>query len=429
VKRYFVARPALAWALYDWANSAFATTVMAGFFPTFFRQFWSAGAESSLTTFRLGVINAVAGFVIALLAPLLGAIADRGGHRKAFLLGWSLLGIAATFALYFVQQGQWGVAAALFALATLGFNGGIVFYDSLLLDVARPAEYDRVSSLGYALGYLGGGVLFAANVLMVVKPALFGFAGPADAVRFSFLMVAGWWLVFMMPLLLYVPERLATGARRGGPVLLAGWRELLATARELGSQRALLQFLIAYWLYIDGVNTVIKMAVDFGLAIGLESADLLGALLLTQFVAFPAALAFGRIGERIGARLAVLLGLAVYAGLTIGAFFLESATGFYIMAALVGLVQGGVQSLSRSLFGRLVPAGKSAEYFGFYNMVGKFGTVLGPLLMGATALALGSTRASILSLLVLFVVGALLLARVKFSQASGPASGHVAGSS
>jgi UMF1 family MFS transporter len=417
MRAWLAARPALSWALYDWANSAFATTVMAGFFPTFFRQFWSSGAESSLTTFRLGVANAVAGAVIVLLAPLLGALADRGGYRKRFLLLFSLLGIAATFALYFAAQGQWALAAILFAAGTLGFNGGMVFYDALLLDVAQPHEYDRVSALGYALGYLGGGVLFALNVIMVMKPALFGLADAAAAVRFSFITVALWWLVFMLPLLLFVREKPAAAAAATQGLLASGWREMLATARSLRKDRALLQFLLAYWLYIDGVNTVIKMAVDFGMAIGLRSADLLAALLLTQFVAFPAALWFGRLGERFGARQCVLLGLVVYAGLTVWAFFLHSSTEFYAMAVVVGLVQGGVQSLSRSYFARLVPAGKSAEFYGFYNMVGKFGTVLGPLLMGATALLTHSTRVSILALLLLFVSGGLLLWRVPAAAA------------
>ena len=417
---WFKARPALSWALYDWGNSAFATTVMAGFFPTFFRQFWSSGVDGSLTTYRLGMANAIAGLVVALLAPLLGAMADRGGYRKRMLLAFSLLGIATTLALYFVGQGQWVLAASLFALGTLGFNGGIVFYDALLLDVAPARDLDRVSALGYAMGYLGGGLLFALNVLMVVKPGLFGLSGPAEAVRWSFVTVAVWWTVFLLPLMFYVRESSPTGTGSGESAWTAGWRELAATARQLRAHRVLLQFLIAYWLYIDGVNTIIKMAVDYGMALGLESSDLLGALLLTQFVAFPSALVFGRLGERFGARRSLLLGLAVYAGVTIWAYFLSSALEFYAMAVVVGLVQGGVQSLSRSLFGRLVPAGKSAEFFGFYNMVGKFGTVLGPALMGLMALLSGSTQASILSLLLLFVVGAVLLYRVR-SDAAGRA--------
>jgi MFS transporter, UMF1 family len=415
--------PQVSWAMYDWANSAFATTVMAGFFPAFFRQFWSAGAESSLTTFRLGLSNAVAGTLIVLLAPLLGAVADRGGYRKRFLLIFSLLGIAGTFALYFATQGQWALAAALFAVGTLGFNGGMVFYDAMLLDVAEPRDYDRVSALGYALGYLGGGVLFALNVLMVVKPSLFGLKDAAAAVRMSFVTVAIWWLVFMLPLLLFVREKSSAAGVLTRSLFAAGWRELLVTARNLSGQRELLQFLLAYWLYIDGVNTVIKMAVDFGMAIGLNSSDLLGALLLTQFVAFPAALGFGRLGERFGARQCVLLGLVVYAALTLWGFFMHSSAEFYAMAVVVGLVQGGVQSLSRSYFAKLVPTGKSAEYYGFYNMVGKFGTVLGPLLMGATALVTHSTRASILSLLLLFVSGGFLLWRVPARLQDGAESG------
>jgi MFS transporter, UMF1 family len=409
--RWLKSRPQWCWALNDWANSAFATTVIAGFFPAFFSQFWSQGAESALTTFRLGLANSASGAVIALLAPLLGVIADRSGQRKKHLALWSLLGILATLALYFVAQGQWIWAAGLFVLASIGYNASSVFYDSLLLDVAKPAEYERVSSFGFALGYLGGGLLFAVNILMVVKPAWFGFASAASAVQASFVMVAVWWFIFMLPLLAYVKEApVARGPGAAG--FLSSIRALSATLKRIRHRRELWLFLLAYWLYIDGVYTVIKMAVNFGLSLGLDSQALLGALLLTQFVAFPAAIAFGRLGERIGPRRGILLGLMVYFGLTCGGYFLESTTGFYAMACVVGLVQGGVQSLSRAYFSRLVPQGQSAEFFGFYNLIGRFGTVLGPLLMGLTALATGSTRVSILSLLLLFGVGGFLLWRL-----------------
>lgn len=410
--RWLARRPVLSWALYDWGNSAFATTVMAGFFPVFFSQYWSAGADTELTTARLGYANAAAGLVIALLAPFLGAIADRGGRRKQMLLAFTVLGSMTTFALFFLAQGQWLAAAVLFAFGTVGFNGGVVFNDALLLDVAAPAQYDRVSSFGYALGYLGGGLLFAVNVAMVVKPALFGLPDAAAAVRWSFVTVAVWWLVFTLPLMLYVQER-ATGRPPVSRAWRDGWRELAATARAVARRPMVWQFLLAYWLYIDGVNTIIKMAVNYGLSAGLAPNDLLRALLLTQFVGFPAAVLFGRLGERVGARAGVLVGLAVYAGITVWALWLDSALEFYLMAATLGLVQGGVQSLSRALFGRMVPEGKSAEYYGFYNMVGKFGTVLGPALMGALALAADSTRLSILALLVLFVAGGALLVRVR----------------
>ena len=413
MRSYLARRPQLAWALYDWANSAFSTTVLAGFFPAFFRQFWSLGADPTEATLRLGLANGAAGFVMAVLAPLLGALADRGGYRKRFLLSWSLLGIGATFALYFVTQGQWALAVALFTLATLGFNGGIVFYDALLVDVAKPAEYDRVSSYGYALGYLGGGLLFAVNVLMVSKPAWFGLANAAAAVRWSFISVAVWWLVFMLPLAFYVTEQPGLPGGGGKGSLRASLAQLRQTLRHVLGYRNMLIFLVAYWLYIDGVNTIVKMAVDYGMALGFDTQLLLAALLLTQFVAFPAALLFGRIGERLGARTGVLIGIAVYAGVTAWAYFLQTVVQFFAMAVVIGLVQGGVQSLSRSFFGRLVPEGKSAEFFGFFNMVGKFGTVLGPLLVGFVAYLTGSSRVSILSLVLLFGAGGLLLLWVK----------------
>lgn len=412
MKRFFAARPAFAWALYDWANSAFATTVLAGFFPTFFRQFWSAGPDATLATFRLGIANGIAGFIVAALAPVLGAIADRGGARCRFVTAWSLLGIAATAGLYFVGQGEWAWAVVLFVIGTMGFNGGIVFYDALLLNVAKPADFDRVSAFGYALGYLGGGLLFAVNVLMVLKPAWFGLASAAQAVQVSFLTVAVWWLVFMLPLSLYVREPPGSGEGVRAAVK-AGLKEIASTIRHARTLRPLFAFLIAYWLYIDAVNTIIKMAIDYGMAIGLDSSALLTALLVTQFVGFPAALVFGRIGTRLGAKTGILITLVVYIGVTVWGYFLDSAAEFYGMAIVVGLVQGGVQSLSRSYFGRLVPPGKSAEFFGLYNMVGKFGTVIGPLLVGGVAWLTGNSRLSILSLAVLFVAGGLLLLRVR----------------
>lgn len=414
-------RQVWAWAMYDWANSAFATTVMAGFFPTFFRQFWSAGADATVTTWRLGLANGVAGFVIAVLAPVLGALADRGARRKQYMFGWTLFGAGATIALYFIGQGQWWLAALCYCAATVGFNGGIVFNDALLTQVARPADYDRVSALGYALGYLGGGLLFALNIAMTVKPHWFGLSGAAEAVRWSFVTVGVWWVAFSLPLMFRVRES-AAGAGSAG--IGASLRELRATIGQIARQRALWLFLLAYWLYIDGVNTVIKMAVDFGLSLGLPAPSLLGALLLTQFVGFPAALLFGYLGQRLGAKRTLLAGIAVYCALSLYALWLDSVREFWVMAVVVGLVQGGVQSLSRSLFGQFVPEGKAAEYFGFYNLMGKFATVFGPVLVGATAALTGSNRIGIASLLLLFVAGGLLLWQVR----TGPRSAGGAGS-
>jgi UMF1 family MFS transporter len=408
-RRVLTRRPVVAWAFYDWANSAFATTIMAGFFPVFFKEYWNAGVVATESTFRLGLLNGVGAAVIALLAPVLGAIADRSNARVRMLMMFTLLGCAATAGLALVAQGHWVAAALLYILASLGFWGGIVCNDSLLLHVADPDEYDLVSGFGYALGYLGGGLLFAVNVFMTLQPQLFGLADAGEAVRASFVMVGAWWLVFALPCALIVTERRSAPSVRPAEAMRQGLRELRDTLVAIGQYRAVLWFLAAYFLYIDGVNTVIKMAVDYGLSLGFGPADLMKALLLTQFVAFPAALAFGWLGRRIGARRGIFLALTVYAGVTCYAYFIDSARDFYILAVVVGLVQGGIQSLSRSYFGRLVPEGKSSEFFGFYNMMGKFAAVLGPLLMAVTARLSGDSRLSILSILVLFVAGGTLL--------------------
>ena len=404
-------RPVVAWALYDWANSAFATTVMAGFFPVFFKQYWNAGVVATESTFRLGMTSGIASLCVALMAPALGAIADRGGARVRLLVVSTLLGAAATLALSMVGQAHWQAAAALFLVASLGFWGGIVFNDSLLLHVATPDEYDLVSGFGYSLGYLGGGLLFAVNVTMTLQPQWFGLANAAEAVRWSFASVGVWWLLFTVPCALYVRENrdgrirvpMATAVRQG-------FGELRATLREISRYRPLLWFLGAYILYIDGVNTIIKMAVDYGLSLGFDQSDLIKALLLTQFVGFPAALAFGWLGAKIGARRGIFIALAVYLAATCYAYFLQDARDFYALACVVGLVQGGIQSLSRSYYGRLVPEGKSSEFFGFYNMMGKASAIVGPALVGVTAAVTGNSRLSILSIVILFIAGGALLA-------------------
>jgi UMF1 family MFS transporter len=403
-------RPVIAWAFYDWANSAFACTVMAGFFPVFFKQYWNADVAATESTFRLGVMSGLASLCVALLAPIVGAIADRSSSRVKMLLMVTVLGASGTAGLALVGQGHWLAASTLYLAASLGFWGGIVFNDSLLLHVAEPDEYDVASGFGYALGYLGGGLLFAINVLMAQKPAWFGLADASTAVRVSFVMAGAWWLLFALPCVFIVRERdhgkVTVGAREA---VRLGLAELRTTIREIRNYRPVVWFLAAYVLYIDGVNTIIKMAVDYGLSLGFDQSHLIKALLLTQFVAFPAALAFGWLGRRIGARKGIFIAIAVYFGATCYAYFLEDSRDFYLLAFIVGLVQGGIQSLSRSYYGRLVPEGKSSEFFGFYNMMGKASAIFGPLLVGVVAGITGDTRLSILSILLLFVGGAALL--------------------
>ncbi len=405
------------WAFYDWANSAFATTVMAGFFPIFLKQYWSSGSDPNESTFQLGLANAIAGLVIAIIAPALGAIADRGGAKKKFLLFFTIMGIVMTGALYFVQQGNWLVAIIVFVVATVGFTGGNVFYDSLIIDVATDEESDFVSAFGYSLGYLGGGLVFAVNVGMTLKPELFGLADMAEAVRWSFISVSVWWTVFCVPVFLFVREP-GEQQDHGGfiNVIQAGFRQFRNTFSEIRALRTVFLFLVAYWFYIDGVNTVIKMAVDYGLSLGFPTSSLITALLLVQFIGFPAAIAFGYLGEKFGTKFGLYVGIMVYTGVTFWAYYMDTVSEFYAMAVAIGLVQGGVQSLSRSFYSRIIPSDKSAEFFGFYGMFGKFAAILGPFMMGWVAVSSGSPRLAIVSIAILFVIGAAVLFFVNESE-------------
>ncbi len=376
------------WALYDWANSAFATTVMAGFFPIFFKQYWSYGADINLSTARLGLGNALAGLLVALAAPVLGAMADRGRSRKKYLIRFAVLGVGGTALLYFVTQGQWESAILVYAAAIIGFSGANVFYDALLPHVARPEQYDRVSALGFAVGYLGGGLLFLLNVIMTRYPAFFGLPDAAAAVRWSFVTVAVWWGGFGLIALSSFRETARTGvSMRLADSIRNGFGQLVSTLRQVRHYKPVFLFLLAYWLYIDGVDTIIRMAVDYGLSLGFATTDLITALLMVQFIGFPAALLFGRLGQAWGIPRCLYLALGIYTIITLWGACMQHRWEFYGLAAGVGLVQGGVQALSRSYFAALVPAERSAEFFGLYNMMGKFAAIIGPAMMGLVGLA------------------------------------------
>lgn len=403
-------RSQLSWAFYDWANSAFATTVIAGFFPLFFKQYWSQGTEATVSTFWLGLGNSGASFLILLMAPLLGAVADSSGVHKRLLAAFALLGILCTAGFFLVAQGAWQWAIFLYVIATVGFSGANVFYDAMLPSLTSSDDFHRLSALGYSLGYLGGGLLFMVNVAMTLKPELFGLADAAEAVRYSFLSVAVWWLVFTLPLLLGVREQPATS--NTGFSVRREVKKLWGTLQEIRIHKNLWLFLVAYWFYIDGVATIIRMAVDYGIAIGLPANSLIVALLLVQFIGFPATLVFGKIGQKYGAKFGLWIGLWAYVIATIAASFMSSTAEFYALAVVLGLVQGGVQSLSRSLFGQLMPPGKSGEYFGFLNMLGKAAAVLGPLLVGIVAATTGNSRIGLASIIILFLLGMWFLRQV-----------------
>lgn len=398
------------WAFYDWANSAFATTVMAGFFPLFFAAYWAHGLPPGTRTFWLGVASSVSSIVVMIIAPLLGGLADRKGYKKRFLFVATLLGAISTAAMFWVAQGNWPLALGLFTLGSIGFFAGTSFYDSLIVAVAGADDMDRTSALGYGLGYLGGGLLFAVNVFMFQQPQVFGLADGSQAVLWSFLMVGFWWLLFALPLFHWVHE--APMSDQSG----SDWQELVRTFRQVLTMKPVLFFLAGYWLYIDAVDTIIRMAVDYGIKLGFEPGALIKALLLVQFIGFPAAVAYGWLADRVGTRRMIYVGLMIYGAVTVGSYWLQSERDFYLLAAAIGLVQGGVQSLSRSYYARLIPSEQSGQFFGFYNMLGKFAAVLGPLVVGQTALLVDNQRLPILTLLPFFVFGGLLLSRVREPQ-------------
>ena len=404
------------WAFYDWANSAYSTTVMAGFFPLFFKEYWADPNNPTQSTFYLGMANSIASIVVAALAPLLGSVADQGSAKKKFLILFAFLGVIMTGGLWMVAQGNWQMAVFFYVLATIGFASGNVFYDALLPGLASEERVDVVSSLGFGLGYLGGGLLFLVNVFMYLKPEIFGIPDGATAIKLSFLSVAVWWAVFTIPLILFVPEPKNNDTVYFKNAVRMGWIQLVQTFKEIRNMKVVGTFLLAYWFYIDGVDTIIRMAVDYGMSLNFPGESLIIALLIVQFVAFPAALIYGWLASKIGTKTAIMVGIIAYSFITLLGYFMTEAWHFYVLAILIGLFMGGIQALSRSLYTRIIPPAKSAEFFGFYNMLGKFAAIIGPALMGTIALATGSARLGILSILLLFILGAFFLNKVDIEE-------------
>ncbi len=404
------------WALYDWANSAFATTVMAGFFPLFFKAYWANPNNPSESTYILGLSNSIGSIVVAALAPFLGAIADRAGAKKKFLALFAFLGIVMTGGLWMVQQGQWLTAVLVYALAAIGFSSSNLFYDSLLPVIARKEKVDYVSALGFAWGYIGGGLLFLINVIMYLQPELFGIPDGSTAIRISFVTVAMWWAVFSIPVFLFVKEPTKHDSVGALEAISSGWKQLVKTISDIAHLKVVGMFLLAYWFYIDGVDTIVRMAVSYGTDLGFDSSSLIIALLLVQFVAFPAALLYYRFSNVVGVKPAIMYAIGGYAVITFLAYFMNATWHFYTLAVMIALFQGGIQALSRSLYTRIIPTERSAEFFGFYNMFGKFAAVMGPFLMGYVTLMYDNARFSILSILVLFMLGAFFLAKVDVAK-------------
>jgi len=406
-------RPELrAWAWYDWANSAFMTTVVAAVFPIYYAKVAAEGLGDATATFRYGIATTLALTAIAVLSPILGALADASGGKKRMLALFAGIGIAATAALGLVGRGDWLLALALFMLGNVGIYGSMTFYDALLPHIARPEELDRVSSAGYALGYLGGGVLLAINLAWIQRPAWFGLPDAGVATRLAFVSVAVWWALFSIPLLRRVPEPPVDPATAAAASIATACRRLLHTLRELRRYRHAFTMLLAFMLYNDGIGTIIRMATLYGTQVGIDQGSLIGALLLVQFIGVPAAFLFGAIAAKIGAKPAILGSLALYTVISVLAFRMTTARDFMVLAALVGLVQGGSQALSRSMFASLIPKDRTAEFFGFFAVFEKFAGIFGPLLFSAAVALTHSNRAAILSVILFFVAGGALLVTV-----------------
>jgi UMF1 family MFS transporter len=412
-----LSKQAWRWAFYDWANSAFATTVMAGFFPIFFKSYWATDLTDAESTFVIGSANSIVGLLIAVSAPVMGAFADAGNSKKTLLLTFALLGIISTGYLFFVPESSWKFAIIFYSVGVIGFSGGNIFYDALLVSVAEDKDRNRVSSLGFSLGYLGGGLLFLLNVLMFSFPNLFGLSTQIEAVLWSFLSVAIWWSIFTVPLITGVKEPQINNKNNGFIVTSKeAFKSLYATASSIKQYRSAVVFLLAYFLYMDGVDTIIRMATSYGSDIGLSAQSMIGALLLTQFIGFPATLVFGNYSDRFGHKQTLTFAIIIYIGVVIFSSQMDSAVEFFIMASVIGLVQGGVQAISRSFFSSLIPENKAAEFFGFYNFIGKSSVFIGPFMVSGIALLTDNPSLGILSLLLLFVPGLILLRRVPESK-------------
>ncbi len=396
------------WAMYDWANSAFVTTVMAAVLPVYYSKVAGANLAPNIATAYWGYTTTIALLIVAFLSPILGAIADFSGIKKKFLAYFAAMGIVGTALLWFVSTGDWFIASLFFIVGTVGFAGSDMFYNSLLPHVAKPEDMDQVSTRGYAFGYLGGGIMLAINIAMIqLMP------DAEIATRLAFVTVAIWWAVFTIPILKNVSEPPATRREGEHPnSIRAGFDRLRVTFREIQHYRQLFIFLIAFWVYNDGIGTIIKMATIYGAEVGIGQTALIGTLLMVQFVGIPFSFAFGWLAKRMGTKKSIYLALAMYTVISVFGYFLRDAWQFWTLGFMVGTVQGGAQALSRSLYGAMTPKAKSAEFFGFYGMSSKFAGIAGPLLFAVVGQLAGSSRLSIVSIVIFFAVGGLLLSRV-----------------
>ena len=401
-----------AWAWYDWANSVYFTTVITAVFPSFFATYAAAGLEPAQATARYGLITTASVLVVAIASPVLGALADHSGIKKRLLAMFMAIGVVACASMVFITEGNIALASALFFIGNIGVSGSLVFYDSLLPHVARPEETDRVSAAGYAMGYVSGGVLLLVNLAWILQPERFGFDSNVSAIRASFVAVAVWWAVFSLPLFRNVPEPQPPQGGHHAIDLGAAFGRLARTFREIRKYRHAFLMFIAMLLYQDGIQTIIRMAGVYGAEVGIDQTSQIAAFVMVQFVGIPFAFLFGALGQRLGSKRCIFIAIAVYALATVLAFFMTSAVHFFILAFMIGTVQGGAQALSRALFARLIPRDRTSEFFGFFAVAERFATVFGPAIFTISVMMTGNSKSAILAILGLFVAGAAVLSMV-----------------
>jgi UMF1 family MFS transporter len=415
------------WCMYDWANSAFATSILAAILPVYFATLvpeegiavqWGTLKITTQASALWAYGVSFSCFVTALTAPILGALADFAGYKKRFLFGFTYVGATLTSLLYFVQEGDYWLCLGLFMAANIGFAGSITFYNAFLPEVAPEEKLDWVSGKGYAFGYIGGGLLLAIHMLIINYHEGLGIPDRSLSIRISLSSVGIWWGLFAIPLFLWVPEvKRPYNQRQKFSYLKSGFIRFFRTLRSFRNYQDLLWFLVAFLIYNDGIQTVIAMAAIFGkTALGLDTGTLIGTLLMTQFVAFPGALMFAKLAQRIQPKSAIIITLMLWIGIVTYAYFLRSAVEFWILGGLVGLVLGGSQAISRSLYAQLIPRARPAEFFGFFSISAKFASIFGPLVFGLITDLSENPRNAIVSLVLFFVVGMILLSRVNMER-------------
>jgi len=424
--RLGLSRPEVrAWAMYDWANSPFQSTVINAVFPLFFASYAAKGLEAVDATARFAWATTIAVTIVAIAGPILGAIADFKAWKKRLLAIFMVVGVIAVLMMAAIQEGGWMVALAIFILANIGDRMSWILYDSLLPHIAANDELDRASTAAYAIGYIGGGILLLANLAWILSPKTFGLTDTVMATKASFISVAVWWLLFSLPLLRRVPEPpriIEADETRTENVFRAAFGRVGETFHELRTFRNALLMLIAFLLYNDGIQTMIRMAAVYGAEVGIDSNSQIAAFVLVQFVGVPFSFLFGMLADRIGAKPAVMISVVVYTFVSIIGYFLATVWQFFLLAFLVGTVQGGSQALSRSLFARMIPRHKSSEYFGFFSIFEKFSGIAGPLVFAASVSLFGNSRAAVLSIILFFILGALVLTRVNVREGEAQAA-------